>query len=82
MGTTYEIWCGGHLVAFRNTASSPRQAVLEYLRSQGCNADEIPSRGRGAVTWQGTVYRAVRLGSAESSPAAVARWATQEEAAA
>jgi hypothetical protein len=41
MGTTYEIWCGGRLVSIRNTHSSRREAVTEYLRSLGGGVDEI-----------------------------------------
>ena len=76
MGTTYEIWCGGRLVAFRNTKAPGRKAVVEHLRSVGCRDDEMVRVGR-EVRWQGAVYRAVRLGSLESSPAAVVGWATQ-----
>ena len=81
MGTTYEIWCGGRLVAIRNTTSSPRQAAIEYVSSLGCGLDEVVKHGRSAIAWQGSVYRAVPLGSMESSPASVARWSTHAAAA-
>jgi hypothetical protein len=77
MGTTYEIWCGARLVSIRNTSSSPRQAVIGYLRSLGCEVNEIVRSGRSAVAWQGIIYRAVPIGSEESSPAAVQEWATR-----
>jgi len=80
METTYEIWCGGLLVAFRNTRLSRQKAVMEHLRSLGCRDEAVVKVDRSAVSWQGAVYRAVPLGSMESSPEAVARWATQAAA--
>lgn len=62
MGTTYEIWRGRRLVALQNTVSA-REAVLGYLRSLGCSADEIVRVGVDAAAWRGAVYRAVALGS-------------------
>jgi len=81
MGTTYEIWCGGRLIAFQNTRLSRLKALAEYLRSAGCRDDEVVRLDRSAACWQGAVYRAVPLGSMESSPAAVAGWTTQTAAA-
>lgn len=62
MGTTYEIWRDRRLVALRNTASA-REAVLGYLRTLGCSADEIVKVGADAAAWRGAVYRAVALGN-------------------
>ena len=75
MGTTYEIWRGRKLVAFRNTEGRASEAVIGYLVSAGCREDEIVRRSKDSVTLRGTIYRAVTLGSDDSSPENVRGWA-------
>jgi hypothetical protein len=62
MRTSYEVRCGKRLVSFES-ASTAREAVIEYLRSMGCRDSEMTSVAVDALTWGGAVYRAVPLGS-------------------
>ena len=62
MRTSYEVRAGKRLISFQN-AHTAREAVLDYLRSNGCRDEEISSVAPDAVTWRGAVYRAVPLGS-------------------
>lgn len=74
MGTSYEIWCGRQLVAFRSTSGPAWEAALAFLVSEGCPGDEIVRLGKESVTWCGTIYRAVAVGSEDSSPENVRTW--------
>jgi hypothetical protein len=74
MGTTYEVWCGRQLVALRNTRGAARDAISAFLRSEGCHDDELVTLGGSAVTWRGTIYRAVAVGSEASAPEKVRGW--------
>jgi hypothetical protein len=56
--TTYEVRCGGRPVA-ELTASTPQEALGEYLRALGCNRGEIVRMGSDAAAWRGATYRAV-----------------------
>ena len=60
--TSYEVRCGKRLVSLQNT-NTPREAVIEYLRSLGCRDSEMTAVAVDALTWGGAVYRAVPLGS-------------------
>lgn len=53
----YVITSGRRAVATR-TATSAREAALDYVLSLGCKRDEITSYGFDAVAWRGAVYRA------------------------
>ena len=53
----YEITSGGRAIATRS-ATSAREAALDYVLSRGCKRDEITSYGSNAVAWRGAVYRA------------------------
>ena len=63
---TYEIWHGERLLSLRST-SSAREAVIEYLRSEGCDAKDVMRVGDDAATWRGSLYRAVALGSSREA---------------
>lgn len=60
--TSWEVRCGKRLVAL-TAAHTAREAVIEYLRSQGCPDSEMTSVASDALTWGGAVYRAVPLGN-------------------
>ena len=62
MRTSYEVRCGAQLLSFQNAATA-REAVVAYLRSVGCREEEITGVAVNAVSWRGTVYRAIPLGS-------------------
>ena len=62
MRTSYEVRSGKRLISFQS-ASTAKEAVIEYLRSMGCRDDEITRVAADAITWRGAVYRAVPLGS-------------------
>lgn len=66
MVTTYEIWHGERLLSLQNT-SSAREAVIGYLRSEGCDANDVMRVGADAATWRGSLYRAVPLGSSRDA---------------
>jgi hypothetical protein len=55
---TYELRSGDRPIGLRD-ASTPQQALLDYVRSLGCRDDEILRLGVDAVSWRGAVYRAV-----------------------
>lgn len=58
MTTTYELRSGDRPIGTRE-ASTPQQALLDYVRALGCKDDEILRLGVDAVSWRGAVYRAV-----------------------
>jgi hypothetical protein len=60
--TSYEVRTGKRLISLQN-ASTGYEALIEYLRSIGCRDDELTRVGANAITWRGSVYRAVPLGS-------------------
>lgn len=55
---TYEI-CLGQRILTRREAVTPQHAVLDYLRSMGCQTGEIVRLSKHAVAWRGAVYTAV-----------------------
>jgi hypothetical protein len=58
MTTTYRLTSGDRLVGHR-VANTPLQALFDYLRSLGCQDEEIMKLGTDVVAWRGAVYRAV-----------------------
>jgi len=58
MRTSYQVISGKRAVALQS-ASTPQEALIEYLRATGCNSDEITRMGVNTVAWRGAVYRAV-----------------------
>jgi hypothetical protein len=55
---TYEIRLSGQTVATREDID-PQLAVLDYLRSIGCEEDEIVRVGNDSASWRGALYTAV-----------------------
>jgi len=45
-------------VVATRSGSSARDVALDYLRSLGCERDEIICFGPDGVAWRGAVYRA------------------------
>jgi hypothetical protein len=60
--TSYEVRSGKRLISFQN-ASTAYEALVEYLRSIGCRDDELTRLSADSITWRGSVYRAIPLGS-------------------
>lgn len=58
MTTTYRLTSGERVVGHR-VANTPLQALFDYLRSLGCQDEEIMKLGIDIVSWRGAVYRAV-----------------------
>jgi hypothetical protein len=58
MTRTYELISGERLLGHRE-AFTPRHALFDYLRSLGCQDDEIMKLSEDVVSWRGAVYRAV-----------------------
>jgi hypothetical protein len=56
--TSYEIR-SGRRVATEVTASTPQEALVDYLRSLGCADDDLIRVGSDAMSWHGAVYIAV-----------------------
>jgi hypothetical protein len=56
--TQYEVRCGRRAVAVR-TATTAHEALADYLRSLGCQRNEIARVGADAAAWRGAVYSAV-----------------------
>jgi hypothetical protein len=59
---SYEVLSGRRAVSLQK-AATPQEAVIEYLRSMGCRADEIVRLGTNTVAWRGSVYKAVPAGT-------------------
>ncbi len=53
----YEIRLSGQPVA-REEHIDPQLAVLDYLRSMGCEEDEIVRVGNDSASWRGALYTA------------------------
>ena len=59
--THFEVRSGRRPVTLLE-ASTPQEAVLDYVRSLGCRDDEIHRLGSDAVAWRGAVFSAVPAG--------------------
>jgi len=64
---SYEIR-SGRRVATEVTASTPQEALVDYLRSLGCADDDLVRIGTGAMSWRGAVYTAVAAPSGPHEP--------------
>jgi len=53
----YNVVSGRRVVATRSGPSA-REVALDYVRSLGCDRDEILCFGPDGVAWRGAVYRA------------------------
>ena len=60
--TSYEVRAGKRRISLQR-ASTAREAIIEYLRSMGCRDEEMSTLGSDAISWNGTVYRAVVITS-------------------
>lgn len=61
---SYDIRAGGHQVSTRD-APSELVALLDYLRSLGCQDGDVVRLGTRSVAWRGAVYSAARSEDAE-----------------
>jgi hypothetical protein len=59
----FEIRSGGRAVTTRS-APSAQQALLDYVKSLGCQDSEIIRLGDAVVSWRGARYTAVAAPSA------------------
>jgi hypothetical protein len=62
MTTTYRLSSGDRLIELRE-AFTAQQALFDYLRSLGCQDEEIMKLSDDVVSWRGAVYRAVPVSS-------------------
>jgi hypothetical protein len=49
----------------RREEIDPQLAVLDYLRSLGCEEDEIVRVGNDSASWRGALYTAVLAGDVD-----------------
>jgi hypothetical protein len=63
----YHVVCGRRVVATRS-GSTARDVALDYVRSLGCDRDEIICFGPDAVAWRGAVYRAQPVPASSPTP--------------
>jgi hypothetical protein len=64
--TSYEIRSGRRAVA-RKDASTSQEALVDYLRSLGCNYGDMVRVSTDAMSRHGAVYRAVPAVSSRSA---------------
>jgi hypothetical protein len=64
---TYEIQLMGRQVG-QVEEIDPQLAVLDYLRSIGCEDEDVVRVGNDSASWRGALYTAVRA-SQQSEPA-------------
>lgn len=57
----------GRRVVTQTSASTPQEALVDYLRSLGCSDDDMVRLGADAVSWHGAVYIAVEGGTPTSA---------------
>lgn len=60
----YEIHLMGSRIAQRDDID-PQLAVLDYLRSLGCEDDEVVRVGNDSASWRGALYTAVPIPETE-----------------
>jgi len=61
----YEVHSGDRLIGFR-TASTGQAALFDFVRSLGCQDEEVMKLAPDAISWRGAVFRAVRVSSKPS----------------
>ena len=66
MMTTYQLYSGDRPIELRD-AFTARHALFDYLRSLGCEDEDIMKIGTDVVSWRGAVYRAVPVSSGQTS---------------
>jgi hypothetical protein len=62
MRRTYQLRLGTRTIGTRE-AHNAQEAVLDYIRSQGCHDQEIVRLGTDRASWRGAIYRAVPASS-------------------
>ena len=65
MMITYQLSSGDRPIGLRE-AFTAQQALFDYLRSLGCEDEDIMKLGTDAVSWRGAVYKAVPVSSGQS----------------
>jgi hypothetical protein len=58
----YEVHSGDRLVGSRR-ASTAQAALFDYVRSLGCQDEEVEKLAPDTISWRGAVFRAVRVSS-------------------
>ena len=58
----YEVHSGDRLIGSR-TASTAQAALFDYVRSLGCQDEEVMKLAPDAISWRGAVFRAVQVSS-------------------
>jgi hypothetical protein len=58
----YELYSGDRLVGSRR-ASNPQAALFDYVRSLGCQDEEVEKLAPETISWRGAVFRAVQVSS-------------------
>jgi hypothetical protein len=70
MDSQYHVLSGRRIVATKRGPCA-REVALDYVRSMGCDRDEIIYYGVDGVSWRGAVYRAEVVNSASLDASAV-----------
>jgi hypothetical protein len=58
MRVSFEVRTGRRAVGLQ-VATTAQEALIDYLRGQGCRDGEIVRMGSDAASWRGAIYRAV-----------------------
>lgn len=58
----YELYSGDRLVGSRR-ASTAQAALFDYVRSLGCQDEDVDKLAPDMISWRGAVFRAVQLPS-------------------
>jgi hypothetical protein len=58
----YEVFSGDRLVGSR-VASTAQAALFDYVRSLGCQDEEVEKLAPDTIAWRGAVFRAVQVSS-------------------
>jgi hypothetical protein len=61
----YELHSGDRLIAALK-ASTAQAALFDYVRSLGCQDEEVMKLAPDAISWRGAVFRAVEVSSEPS----------------
>ena len=61
----YEVHSGDRLIGSRK-ASTAQAALFDYVRSLGCQDEDVMKLAPDAISWRGAVFRAVEVSSKTS----------------
>jgi hypothetical protein len=61
----YEVHTGDRLLGSRE-ASTAQAALFDYVRSLGCQDEEVMKLAPDVISWRGAVFRAVHVSSKTS----------------